>query len=312
MVSALMFGTMEIALKIGGTKLDPVQMTFLRFFIGGLVLAPFAVRETKEQMRKKHAALADIISKQDMAWMFLVGVMGISISMLCFQLGVERCNAATAAGLICTNPLFTMIIAHLFTPEKMNGKKWAAFFIGLAGMIFMIRPWSIQEGNTTVGIIFMVASAVTFGIYTVMGKRTVNRIGVFTQTSISFFFGSLVLLLVMFVMGRPVTAGVIDNLPVVLYCGVMVTGIGYLFYFIGIKNSDATTGSLTFFVKPIIAPILAILILHETVYWNTFAGIVLLTIASTITLVDSKSRSAEEPSSAVGRIIREEVYHETN
>ena len=31
LVSALCFSTMEIALKIGGNSLDPIQMTFLRF-----------------------------------------------------------------------------------------------------------------------------------------------------------------------------------------------------------------------------------------------------------------------------------------
>ena len=31
-ISALCFSTMEIALKIGGNSLDPIQMTFLRLF----------------------------------------------------------------------------------------------------------------------------------------------------------------------------------------------------------------------------------------------------------------------------------------
>lgn len=293
MVSALLFGTMEVSLKIGGANLDPVQMTFLRFLIGGLILAPFAVPETRERMKKmaaegKPCALRDAITGRDLFWMFLVGVVGISFSMLFFQLGVERCNAATAAPLMSTNPLFTMLIAHVFTSEKMHKLKWIAFVVGLAALIFMIRPWDVQEGNSVAGIVFMVIAAISFGVYNVMGKRTVGRIGVFTQTSISFFCGSIVLLIIMLLTHRPVIAGVLSNWAVVLYCGIMVTGVGYLFYFIGIKNSDATTGSLTFFIKPVIAPILAVLILHETVYWNTIVGIILLIIASVLTLIDQK------------------------
>ena len=52
--------------------------------------------------------------------------------------------------------------------------------------------------------------------------------------------------------------------------------------------SDATTGSMTFFIKPVIAPILAMLILHETILWNTVVGIILLIIASTLTLVAAR------------------------
>ena len=81
-----------------------------------------------------------------------------------------------------------------------------------------------------------------------------------------------------------------ENWFVVLYCGIMVTGVGYLFYFFGVKYSDATTGSLTFFIKPVLAPVFAVLILHETVYWNTILGIVMLSVASVITLYDAKRK----------------------
>ena len=38
LITALLFGTMEVSCKIGGSDLDPFQLTFLRFLIGGLVL----------------------------------------------------------------------------------------------------------------------------------------------------------------------------------------------------------------------------------------------------------------------------------
>ena len=295
LVSALMFGTMEVALKIAGAKLDALQMTFLRFLIGALILLPFAIRETGERMRNMEedrgagkVSLKDVLPPRDLLWLLLIGVTGISVSMTFFQLGVERCNASTSAPIFCSNPLFTMVIAHLFTSEKMDRLKGIAFAIGLAAILFMMRPWDVQEGNTVTGIVLMISAAVIFSAYTVMGKRTIGRIGLFTQTSISFLFGSAVLLIVLLATGRPVLQGVLTHWVVVLYCGIMVTGIGYLFYFIGIKYSDATTGSLTFFIKPVIAPVLAVLILHETVYWNTIVGIVLLSLASLITLYDAK------------------------
>ena len=37
-LTALAFGTMEIALKIAGSSFTTFQLTFLRFFIGGLLL----------------------------------------------------------------------------------------------------------------------------------------------------------------------------------------------------------------------------------------------------------------------------------
>ena len=43
-MTAFLFGTMEIALKIGGNTFDPLQLTGLRFLIGGLVLLPMTRR----------------------------------------------------------------------------------------------------------------------------------------------------------------------------------------------------------------------------------------------------------------------------
>ncbi len=274
-LTALLFGTMEVALKIGGENLDSIQLTFLRFLIGALMLVPFAVHE------RKGKGMPEV---KDLGWIFVTGVVGIAVSMVCFQMGVERCNAATAASLICMNPLFTMVIAHLFTSEKMNRRKAVALAIGLTAMVLMIRPWDIQEGNTAYGMALMVTASVTFAIYTVMGKKSISRVGTFTQTSIGFFCGCLVLLVEMLIKGRPVFGGVAENIWIVLYVGIFVTGLGYAFYFLAIRYSDASTGSIAFFIKPAIAPVLAVLILNEEIYWNTVLGIVMLITASFITL----------------------------
>lgn len=282
MIAALTFATMEVALKLAGKNMDSFQLTFLRFLLGGIILAPPAFIESKHSGYR--------LNGRDIGWLLLVGIMGVAISMLSYQLGVLRCNASTAAPLMCTSPLFSMVIAHLFTSEKMDRDKWIAFCIGLAAIFFMLRPWDVQEGNTVAGFILMIIAASTFGAYSVMGKRSIGRIGTFTQTSISFFLGSFALLAVLLATGHPVTAGIAENWPLVVYAGVVVTGIGYFFYFMGIKESDATTGSMAFFIKPAIAPIFAILILHETVLWNTVVGIILLISASAITIRDKFRR----------------------
>ena len=74
--------------------------------------------------------------------------------------------------------------------------------------------------------------------------------------------------------------GVTDNIPIILYTGIFVTGLGYYSYFRSIKLSDATTGSFAFFLKPALAPIIAVIVLKETILWNTLAGIGIILIAS--------------------------------
>ena len=284
--SAVIFATMEVALKAAGTKIDSMQMTFLRFLIGGLVLLPPALIESRNSGYSLNA--------RDLGWMALLGTICIPVSMMAFQIGVMRCNAATAAPLFCTNPLFTMPIAAVFASEKMTRRKWISLAVGIAAVIFMIRPWDVQPGNTVSGILIMLLASVSFAVYSVMSKRSIKRIGTFMQTSINFIVGSLILLVIILMTGHPVIAGVSENIPIILYCGVIVTGIGYLAYFLAIRYSDATTGSITFFIKPAIAPIFAVLILHESIYWNTVVGIILLITASFLTISDSITQKRDD------------------
>ena len=271
-LTAFLFGTMEVACKAAGNQLDPFQLTFLRFAIGGLILLPFAAAELKQNRIK--------LTAKDILILAGVGALGIPLSMVFFQLGVMNSNAATASVLICINPFFTMVFAHFFTEEKLNRNKFIVLAIGLAGLIFMIKPWNIQEGNTVIGIVYMLLAAVFFGAYTVAGKVSVQKMGIMAQTSISFILGSLILFIIILITGKPVVAGVTDSFILVLYVGIFVTGLGYYSYFMAIKNSDAATGSLAFFLKPAIAPVMAVIFLKETILWNTYIGIGLILAAS--------------------------------
>jgi len=271
-LTALLFSTMEVACKVAGNDLDPLQLTFLRFLIGGLILLPFGIAE----MKKKEIKL----DSKDILKLLGVGTIGIPISMVLFQVGIMNCNASSASVMFSINPLFTMVCAHLLTSEKITKQRLAALTIGIVGLVFIIRPWDVQEGNTVFGAVCLLLAAITFGFYTVTGKMVSQKIGSVAQAGISFLLGAAVLLIVIIIMGRPVLEGVTDNISIILYTGIFVTGLGYYSYFTSIKLSDATTGSFAFFLKPALAPIIAVIILKETILWNTIAGIVIILIAS--------------------------------
>ncbi|QHI71231.1 DMT family transporter [Aminipila terrae] len=280
-LTAFLFGTMEVALKLAGNGLDSFQLTFLRFFIGGILLMPFAVNEIKKNQTR--------LELKDFGYLLILGIICIPVSMLFFQLGVMHSNASTASVIMCINPLFTMIFAHFMSDEKFNKKKLVVLLWGILGLIFMVRPWDIQKGNTTVGIFFMLIAAATFGLYTVVGKNSIKKMGIMAQTSISFILGSLVLLIIMIFMDKPILQGVKDNVILVMYISVFVTGLGYYFYFASIKLSDATTGSIAFFIKPAIAPVIAVIILGDKLLWNTYLGIALILIASYLNIYNKRT-----------------------
>ena len=285
-LAAFFFGTMEISLKLAGSKLDQMQLTFLRFMVGGLLLLPFALSEIKRKEIK--------INFKDYLYMLLLGIICIPMSMVLFQLGVMKANAATAALIMCVNPLFTMFFALFLIHEKMNRYNVIALLLSLTGILFMVNPFNMQEGNTVEGILLVLGGAALFGLYSVMGKISVGKIGSMVQTSISFILGSLVLLVILLIIDKPVVAGVWpENIWIVLYLSVFVTGLAYLFYFQAIAESNATTGSVAFLIKAAIAPTLAVIILREPMELHSIIGIVLVLAGATMNILQKyKTNSA--------------------
>lgn len=276
-MSAVLFSTMEVALKIAGLAIDPFQMTFTRFLWGGLFLLPFAIRELKKRSLS--------IEKDDLIYFLVLGVINIVISMTFFQFGVMYAKASSAAVVFCTNPMFTMLFAHFITEEKMTKKKAIALFISIIGLFFIMNPLNMNVSTGLKGIFFSFISAVTFGLYSAYGKRRIKKYGGIAQTSISFIMGSGILLVLLFFMKRPILSGIHSgNLLLIAYISILVTGVGYLFYFMAMEESNATFASLVFFVKPAMAPIFAVWILKEIITWNVVVGIVLILIGSYITL----------------------------
>ncbi|NCA78088.1 MAG: DMT family transporter [Alphaproteobacteria bacterium] len=291
-LSATLFSTMEVALKIAGSDFDAFQLTFLRFLIGGLFLLPFAFK----RIRRKNIQ----IQGKDYLYLLLLGTVCIPVSMIFFQLGVENANAATAAVIFCINPMFTMLFAHFITEEKLNRNKIWALLVGLAGILFMIAPWNMAEGNTLIGTIYSTLAALLFGLYSALGRRTIHRLGGLPQTAISFLLGSLVMVPILLVLDKPLFAGItVENAGMVLYVGIMITGLGYLSYFMTMERADAATASIVFFIKPGLAPIIAVLVLREVLTFNSFLGIFLVFVGSYINLREQRLKSIRKGRSTI-------------
>ena len=277
-LTAFCFGTMEVASKLGGASFDSIQLVFLRFVIGGLILLPFAVHDLKKKNYR--------LTPSDWLYLLALGAVCVCISMAMFQIGVKRINANLASIIISMNPLFTMIFAKFIVDEPFTKKKALVLVISFAGLVIVVNPATLIGGTIDVtGLLITVGAAVSFGLYTAMGKKRIAKLGGMVENAVSFLLGSAVLLVFMAISGTPVLAGInTETLPVLLYLGICVTGIGYYAFLKAIELSGASNASIAFFIKPVVAPIAAWLVLGEAITWNFVAGVVVILIGSYINM----------------------------
>ena len=138
-----------------------------------------------------------------------------------------------------------------------------------------------------------ILAALFFALYAVLGKRETAQVGTIVVTCGSFLFGS-VELLVLLLLGHtgpvssfygavgldmfqdvPLLQGInLQSLPYLLFIGIVSTGLGYVFHMFAIEKTSATHGSLVFFFKPILAPLVALAVLGEAITGPMVLGIV--------------------------------------
>ena len=122
-----------------------------------------------------------------------------------------------------------------------------------------------------------------------LGKLRVAKLGGMVQNSGSFLIAAVIELVIVLVKGDPVISGItLHSLPVLLYTGIVVTGIGYFAYLKAIELSGPSNASVAFFIKPVIAVILAQIILGEPVRWNIVFGVCLILIGSLINMLGAR------------------------
>ena len=126
-----------------------------------------------------------------------------------------------------------------------------------------------------------IAAALTFSLYTVLSKKMMTKVKGIIQTGFSFFFGSIVLLIVLIIVRIPVISGVnLSNIWYLLYLGFIVTGLGYWSYFEAMNKSSAMAASLVFFIKPILTPFATLFINKIVPDVTVFIALVLVLLGS--------------------------------
>jgi drug/metabolite transporter (DMT)-like permease len=72
----------------------------------------------------------------------------------------------------------------------------------------------------------------------------------------------------------------LSTLPIISFICIINTGVGFACYFKAMEETSAQTTSLVFFFKPILAPVLALILLHEIIPLNMLIGIIFILLGS--------------------------------
>lgn len=272
LITAILFVTLEPVSKLIAADVSPYAITFWRFLIGSLILVPPAIRKIKKNNIK--------ITLKDLGLMTALGILFICVSMVLLQLGVKKADSPSLIAIIFSaNSVFTILFAvMLIKEERFTKNKVIALLLGIVGVLAIT---DLKASTNLTSVLLGVLAALSFSIYTVLSQKYMKKLGGIIQSAGVFLTGSIILLLALLVLGVDVSpTSDPGNLAILVYLGLLVTGVGYASYFLAIEKGGAIMASLAFFIKPILTPFVTWIINGIVPDFKVFLAVALIMGAS--------------------------------
>lgn len=225
-------------------------------------------------------ARKDALSLTPALWLRL-GLLGLLNNVIPFSaiaFGEMRIASGVAAILNATTPVFTIIVAHFLThDEKMRWGKVVGIVLGFCGVGLLIGPalLGLSSGRgTAVGEIACLGAALSYGFGGVYGRRFRGMPPIKIAAG-QLSASTLIVLPLSLAFDHPWALPPL-TLPIWgAFSGIALlsSALAFILYFRLLATAGATNLSLVTFLLPVMALILGVCFLGESLKWNALAGL---------------------------------------
>ena len=258
-------------------ELDPCLMTLMKILTGALALIPFlfwddgwrkAVRSLRQDFRM-------------MSFMALFGIVGEGL--LIFYAG-KFITAARSSLLANMSPVFTVILAALWTRKMPGWGKWLGMILGVAGLVLVLGTQSADiydcSGSTLPGDVMALTSGFCWAAYTVFGGETSRKYGGVPCTFVMLLLAAVMMFVVCLIIRSDFSLHLSwQAWGGILFLGVVATGISIAFWYIAIGMADPSALGAYGYLSALISLVLARVLARERFTWQFLAAFALIMIA---------------------------------
>ena len=256
-------------MDVGEPALSPTLLATIRFLLASAVFVPMLLRQ--------HTRTRPI-QRRDLPLFLLLGQLGISGYFWLQYTGVKLTNAGVSAVLaVSVIPLATMVISALVLRESMTWRRTLALAMGVAGVVIVVSQQSLEvsiETGFLFGALCHVANGLGFAVYSVLIRSLSVRYSSVTVTGGIMVSGTIGLVLLALVTEDWTSATRLSGAQwlAILYLVGACSVLAYLLYNYALKRLEASKVAAWLYTEPVLAVVLAAVMLGETVALQTVLG----------------------------------------
>lgn len=267
-LAMLIWGTMGIFIKT--IPLSSLEIAFYRSIIGALFIIILSISQkekwNKEDLRKDLKILIPSGIALGAGWVLL------------FQ-GYKNTTVSIATLSYYIAPVFIVILSIIVLKEKITRKKILCIIVAIIGLLLVLDIKNLGNigDNNLLGIIYSVLAAVFYAIVVILNKFIKKLSG--SKVTIVQLLVSTIILMPFTILNSTRSLMSLDMLSLflLLFVGIVHTGIAYLLYFSSVKEIEGQSIAILSYMDPIFALVIAGLFLGEKMTLiQLFGGILIL------------------------------------
>jgi drug/metabolite transporter (DMT)-like permease len=262
----LMWSLNFVIAKFALREIPPLLVVSLRAALAGALILPAYL------WRRRNTGVWPL--PPGAGSLLLLGVSGIALNQVLFVLGLSRTSVAHAAILIGASPLLVLLFSAMLGHERITVKKSAGLLLALTGVAALQLAPGRNEGFSPMGDLYIALNALTFALFTVLGKRATATHDGITVNTFAYVGGAVALLPVLLWEGARFPFGAVSPAAwmSLLYMALFSSVISYLIFYHALTVIPASRVSVFSYCQPVLATLLAVPLLGEHVTSSLFAG----------------------------------------
>jgi drug/metabolite transporter (DMT)-like permease len=281
----LIWGSVYLAIKVGGEGLAPFTFVAVRLAIGAAFL--LLLLRLRGDRLPPRAVLGHV---------GVVGLTGVAIPFTLTTWGQHGADAGLASIFNAATPLFTVVLAGLvLSDEPLRAGRLAGILVGFAGIVAVVGG-GVEGGGSPASIVAMLLSVSSYAITAVYTRRFLRGVPTISLAAGQVLVGLAATAPIAFVFeGSTAVLPPPETIQALLWLGIVASGIAPLLYFHLVGSWGAARTSVVYYLIPIVGVSAGAILLGEEVGPMTVAGALLVIAGVAIATKSSAARVGAEP-----------------
>ncbi|MBQ1820436.1 MAG: DMT family transporter [Clostridia bacterium] len=223
------------------------------------------------------------LSWKDELMFVLIGIFGGSVYFFLQNTALTYTYAANVSIIVCLSPIFTAVLAVIFSRGNERLGKFLLFgsVLAIAGVVLVVLNGSLNFHLSPVGDLLALAAGISWAVYSILIKPYTETMDGFLVTRRVMFWAFLTSIPLMLLSdGMPNLAPLFAETKVLfswLFLGILGNAVCFALWNVAFKELGVVVTNNYLYGSPFVTLIVGFLLLNEPISWMGVVGAVLIT-----------------------------------